>query len=317
MPVPSFAAIAGATRVLAADLIRDGLQAQPGSPSRRRAATVVDPDLARSLRVASARWAAARTAPTMTERRGSEIGDELDASFLEIAGESALARFAPIHRPASVLSTAVSTAEGEALGLLRPGMSPRCRSAPREGSVLARPLGERSCDGVGKPGGEMVVVGAGVYSPCPTPMRRFRWTAMPRDGEQVAEVRPAGRGRRNGDAHRDASIAPGERRNVLGVNRTRSELGITEPVLGGAGLRLFPPACAIDAVLLRLAGRKRDPLQPLARQLGCRHPRQLHSAFLDFHPPARELAQHGANSHDHARVRDDHPGAATQRPRRG
>jgi hypothetical protein len=54
--------------VLAAHLIRGDLQAQPGSPSRGRAATVVDPDLARSLRVASARWAAARTAPTMTEQ---------------------------------------------------------------------------------------------------------------------------------------------------------------------------------------------------------------------------------------------------------
>ena len=31
----------------------------------------------------------------------------------------------------------------------------------------------------GKPGVDMVVVGAGVYPPCATPMRRFRWKAMP------------------------------------------------------------------------------------------------------------------------------------------
>jgi hypothetical protein len=69
------------------------------------------------------------------------------------------------------------------------------------------------------------------------------------------------------------------------------ELASTESVLSGARSRLLPPASAVDAVLLRPACLKRDPLQALARELRRRHPSQLKRALLDLEPP-RELAQH-------------------------
>jgi hypothetical protein len=62
-----FAAIAGVSGVLAAGLIRDGLQAQPGSPSRGRAATLVDADLAGGPDELRALAPPERAAPTVTE----------------------------------------------------------------------------------------------------------------------------------------------------------------------------------------------------------------------------------------------------------
>jgi len=50
----------------------------------------------------------------------SEAGDERDASYLRIAAELVLARVLPTQRPASVLPTAVRTAEGEVVDLRHP-----------------------------------------------------------------------------------------------------------------------------------------------------------------------------------------------------